>query len=364
MSSRPRRKNDVLFVLKVPPPYGGGEIEHQYIFNQLHEEFAFVLFSRKAHNKSKQGRLSFSNLLFGLVMMLRVWAECLFRRPKVVFIWLPKDLPAFLRTLILVGSLRLFGIKVIGDLHGMGFGFLKAWTARLFFRRTINLFNAIRVLSPSIGERLRDTGYNNKLVAIDNGVMAPEFSKRKKAVIRQPVQLLYLGAISESKGFYRVLELVKDLYRLNIRFSLNVVGEWTSSQFRQEAFNFITQYRLMPYIQFLGVKLNEDKWRIIKESHVLLHFTDWDGQPLTIIEAMAAGVPTISTPVGAISEMIDHNVDGFLIDRVDQSYHIISELLAGRLDYDAVSTTARRTFERRFTIELYANKIRELVTGI
>jgi glycosyltransferase involved in cell wall biosynthesis len=364
MINKPRRKNDVLFVLKVPPPFGGGEIEHQHIFNQLHDQFAFVLFSRKTHNKSKQGQLLLSNLVFGLWMILRVWGACLIRRPKVVFLWLPKDFPAFLRTMFLVASLRFFGMQVIGDLHGMGFGFLRRRTTRWFFRRTINWFQAIRVLSPSIGERLKDSGFVKRVFVIDNGVVAPEFQKRKKARIRQPVQLLYLGAISESKGFFRVLQLAKDLYRLNIRFSLNVVGEWTSSAFRQQAFDYISNNRLMPYVQFLGVKLDDDRWRVIKQSHLLLHFTDWDGQPLTIIEAMAAGVPTISTPVGAIPEMIEHNVDGFLIDRIDQSISIISELLADRMDYDAISTTARRTFERRFTVEKYADKIRQLVTVI
>ncbi len=362
MVAKPRRKNDVLFVLKVPPPYGGGEIEHQHIFFQLREEFASVLFSRKTHNKAKQGRLLLSNFLFGLYMIVRVWGECLIRRPKVVFMWLPKDLPGFLRTMFLVRSLRLFGIKVIGDLHGMGFGFLQKRMTRWAFRRDINNFYAIRVLSLSIGERLRDFGFKNKVAIIDNGVSAPVFQKRKKAMIRQPIQLLYLGAISESKGFYRVLELMRELYRLNIHFSLNVVGEWTSSAFRQEAFDYIAEKRLMPYIQFLGLKLDEEKWRIIKSSHLLLHFTDWDGQPLTIIEAMAMGVPTIATPVGAIPEMIEHNVDGFLIDRVDQSIAIMSELLTNRLDYDALSLTARRTYERRFTVEMYAEKIRKLVT--
>ena len=76
---------------------------------------------------------------------------------------------------------------------------------------------------------------------------------------------------------------------------------------------------------------------------------------------MAAGVPTIATPVGAITEMIEHNVDGFLIDRVDQALQIIRELLGGQLDYDAVSSTARRTFERRFSVEKYIHNIEQLV---
>ena len=355
------RKNKVLFVLKVPPPYGGGEIEHQYIYDALKNDYKFLLFSRRSHNKMKQGRMLLSNFLFGLLMGGRLLVACAIHRPKVVFIWLPKDVPAYIRTISLAAVLRLFRIKMIGDLHGMGFQFLRRRTKRWYLGVSINTFYAIRVLSPKIGERIKDAGFRNKIVAIDNGIVAPNLLKIKKTLFEQPIKLLYLGAISESKGFLRVLQLLKDLRRSNVYFSLNVVGEWVSGHFKQVALDFIDENRLTPYIAFLGVKLDDEKWKILWKSHLLLHFTAWDGQPLTIIEAMAAGVPTIATPVGAITEMIEHNVDGFIIDRVDQAIHIIMELLDDRIDYDAISSTARRTFERRFTVEKYIRDIEQLV---
>ena len=185
--------------------------------------------------------------------------------------------------------------------------------------------------------------------------------KIKKSLFKEPLSLLYLGTISESKGFLHVLKLVKELYRLHVNFSLNVVGEWLNAQFRQNAINYIKDNGLGFIISFSGLKLADEKWKILWKSHLLLHFTDWDGQPLTIIEAMAAGVPTIATAVGAIPEMIEHNVDGFLIDRVDQAVHIIMELLDDRMDYDAISTSARRTYERRFTVEKYIDNIKRMV---
>ncbi|MBN1465058.1 glycosyltransferase family 4 protein [candidate division KSB1 bacterium] len=356
-----QQKKRVLFVLKLPPPYGGGEIAQQYIYHVLKKEHHFLLFRRKSHSKARQGRLSPANLLFGLAMIVRVLAACVVRRPKVVFIWLPKDLPAFMRTVFLSSILRLFGIKVIGDLHGMGFDFLQRRAQKWYYRRSINVFSAIRVLSPKIGERIRDSGFHNKIVPIDNGILAPRYMKVRTSLFEQPLRLLYLGAISESKGFLRVLDLLKALRRLNVRFSLNVVGEWTTQQFHQHARQVIRDYQLEYSISFLGVKVENEKWKILWKSHLLLHFSDWDGQPLTIIEAMAAGVPTIATPVGAIDEMIEHNVDGFLIDRVDQAVHIIMEMLAGRIEYDAISTSARQTFERRFMLEKYIHNIDKLV---
>lgn len=356
------RKEDVLFALKVPPPFGGGEIEHQIIYDVLQNNHLFLRFSRKSHTKAKQGRILLSNFFYGLLLMLQIWGTCAIRRPKVVFIWLPKDFPAFVRTILIISVLRLFRIKVIGDLHGMGFRFLNRRLQKWYYRRHINLFTTIRVLSPRIGERIRDSGFRHNIVSMDNGIVVPNLPKNKTGAFIQPIKLLYLGAISEAKGFLRVLHLIRDLSRANIRFILQVAGEWVNEQFHHEAVHYVEEHHLAPYIQFLGRKLNDEKWRILWNSHLLLHFTIWDGQPLTIIEAMAVGVPTISTPVGAIPDMIEHNVNGFLIDRVDQSIHIIIELLASRLDYEAISFSARRTYERRFTVERYIDGIQKIIT--
>ena len=73
------------------------------------------------------------------------------------------------------------------------------------------------------------------------------------------------------------------------------------------------------------------------------------------------GVIDTRTRLGAIPEMIEHNVDGFLIDREDQAAHIILDLRANRIEYDSISLSARRTFMRRFSVEKYIEQIKKCV---
>ncbi len=351
---------NILFVLKVPPPYGGGEIEQLYIYEVLKEKYRFILFSRKSHSKARQGKVQLSNLLFGVRMILRVCFACVRQRPHTVFIWLPKDLPAFIRNAFLVSLLRLLRIHVVGDLHGMGFGFLKSQRWRRFYLRHINNYMAIRTLSALISEQVRKSGYKHRLQAIDNGIRTPDSLSVKSTGLAEPVQLLYLGAISEAKGFMRVLNALMVLQEKNIRFFLNVVGEWTSKNFREQALQMIKAKNLYS-IHFSGILLGDEKWRAIEKSHLLLHFTEWDGQPLTIIEAMAAGVPTIATPVGAIPEMIQHAENGFVVEKTSEAAEIIESLRTENLDYRQISQSARRTFERRFTLDTYIKNIERFV---
>ena len=70
MNEQPAR-DDVLFVLKVPPPFGGGEIEHQYIYEELRNDYHFLVFARKVHSKASQGKIKLANILFGLGMILK-----------------------------------------------------------------------------------------------------------------------------------------------------------------------------------------------------------------------------------------------------------------------------------------------------
>jgi glycosyltransferase involved in cell wall biosynthesis len=84
---------------------------------------------------------------------------------------------------------------------------------------------------------------------------------------------------------------------------------------------------------------------------------------LTIIEAMACGVPTIATRIGAIPEMITHNQNGFLVNHyLDDSLKCIADLLEGSIRYESVSRNAKQTFIERFTAKTYARNIERLVT--
>ena len=54
---------------------------------------------------------------------------------------------------------------------------------------------------------------------------------------------------------------------------------------------------------------------MFRSADVLLHPTRWDGQPVTILEALAFGLPVVATSVGAIPDTIRSGVDGYLMRR-------------------------------------------------
>lgn len=355
--------HEVLLVLKVPPPFGGGEIMHQIMADALHNRFPMLIFSRRRHSKATQGRLLLSNLLFGIRLMIRVIMRCLKQRPKAVFLWLPKDWPAFVRTALLAGVLDRMGIRVLGDLHGMGFGFLEHARRRDFFLRKIQHFAAIRVLSAGIAEELRRCGYGRRIDVVENGLAVPPYVL-ETSVHRslRPLRLLYLGAVSAAKGFDKTIELVNRLEKLGVDWRLSVVGEWVSESFRRKMMPKISD-ELAGRINFEGLRVAEAKWRLLTHSALLLHFSRWDGQPLTLIEAMAAGVPTVAFPVGAVPEMIVHGDNGFLVTSVDAAADVIYRICQKEIAYEAIAQHARETYARRFTAQRFIAEMERFIVA-
>ena len=69
-------------------------------------------------------------------------------------------------------------------------------------------------------------------------------------------------------------------------------------------------------LQIMG-KLNKSQWRKLSESYdIFINTTHIDNTPISVIEAMALGLPIVSTNVGGISENINNEVNGIIIPDV------------------------------------------------
>ena len=99
-----------------------------------------------------------------------------------------------------------------------------------------------------------------------------------------------------------------------------------------------------PLVEFVGEIAEQDKSRFLGSAMALLFPIDWP-EPfgLVMIEAMACGVPVVAFPGGAVEEIIDDGVTGFIVDDIEDAVQAVRRI--GRID----RRTCRRTFERRFS---------------
>ena len=132
---------------------------------------------------------------------------------------------------------------------------------------------------------------------------------------KKELSVLFLGNVMGRKGLHTLLEAAR-LSTFDLR--LDIVGSLTSEpEYTKQMQEYIAQNNLSSFV-FLHDSLNNqpliDK---LKNAHVLVVPSSYEGFGIVYLEGMGFGLPAIGTTAGAASEVIRDGVDGFLIQPGD-----------------------------------------------
>lgn len=122
-------------------------------------------------------------------------------------------------------------------------------------------------------------------------------------------------------------------------------------------------------IKSLGIEKNVlmlgkriDVRSILKEVDIFCLYTNWEGMPISILEAMMSGIPVIANNVGGIPELINHNETGYLLDEfnVDKAANFLAILINDKEKRISMGATAREVALRNHNLESMINQYRKL----
>lgn len=150
--------------------------------------------------------------------------------------------------------------------------------------------------------------------------------------------LAFLGRISPEKRPDRAIEIAR---RAGMKLKIAAKVDHADRAYFDED---IAPLLDDPLIEFIGEINDAEKPAFLGGARALLFPIDWP-EPfgLVMIEAMAAGTPTIAWKMGSTSEVIEHGRSGYLVDSVDQAIEAVH-----RLD-QLPRAGVRACFEERFT---------------
>jgi len=154
-----------------------------------------------------------------------------------------------------------------------------------------------------------NVGGKSKIVSIHNGMPDVQYEPRKVS-ISSCVRFIMVARFDHQKDHKTLVDAFFSIKDQN--WMLEFVG---NGPLYQETFDYVDMKGLGDKIVFSGA-CNDVPYRLVS-SDVFCLISNWEGLPLTIIEAMRAGLPVIASSVGGVSETIIQGETGYLVRRGD-----------------------------------------------
>jgi len=133
-------------------------------------------------------------------------------------------------------------------------------------------------------------------------------------VVTSPVRMLFLGQVNEAKGVFDLIgaiAIVAKKRRDRLHVTIAGHGDLTPAK------ALVDQLGIAANVTFPGWVGPEQRDAYLAQSDVFLLPSYFEGLPMSLLEAMSWGLPSIATSVGGIPDVLDDDVEGLLIEPGD-----------------------------------------------
>jgi len=357
------KKTKVLILGKLPPPYMGPAIATEIILNSsLKDKYELLHLDTKANESlNTLGKWSIAKVFRNIRIYFRMIGILVSKAPSLVLIPISQSTTGYLKDFFFIALARICGRKVLVQLRGSNFrNWLSSCSSlmRSFVRWSLRRTQGVIVLGNNLKPLFQGIFEDKNIFVVPNGGNYDlSFSVKRNDI----TQVLYLGNLQASKGIEDVI-LAIDILTKKHRglFRVDVVGNWRSEETRMSCMKIVEENKLP--INFHPPASGKVKMDFLSRADVFV-FTPRlpEGHPWVIVEAMAAGLPVISTDRGAIVESIHDGLNGFIVNAEDP------EAIAGKMERllidtelrEAMGKESRKLYEDNFTEDRMVQRLSE-----
>lgn len=223
---------------------------------------------------------------------------------------------------------------------------VERWAAR-WCQRIITVSEADRLLALHFG-----VGRPDQLVAVHNGMPIVVGQQMAKPETQPPTLLMVarFEAQKDQKTLLRALAQLKDL-----EWKCDLIGDGPN---RESCEALSASLGLSDRVAFLGTRSDVPQRLEAAQAFVLISL--WEGFPLSTLEAMRAGLPTVVSDVGGSAEAVADGVTGWSVPRGDipAVTEALRKIIVDPESRARMGTAARRRFDDDFSFErMYAKTV-------
>lgn len=197
---------------------------------------------------------------------------------------------------------------------------------------------------------------------LPNAVDTSGWPERTHRAIDERV-IIYFGRLHRSKGLDEIVEICRGLMDRGVRFRFACFGTGPDEKQFIERMSALLGDRFF----FGGVARGERKAAALGEADIFLLPSKFEGLPMALLEAMAAGCVPVVSSEGMMGEVVQDGANGFLIDPDDAAAAaaVAAKVIAmndgelGRLRENAQSTVSER-----FSFDRYITRLENIYTEV
>ncbi len=291
-----------------------------------------------------------------------------FRANKLALKQLPRPDIIHVHVLTRLGVIALWQ-KIV---HGTPYIITEHWSRYLpgndfngFFRKKLTKLvvrhaSVVTTVSENLAQAMHNHGLNNHNYMVLPNVVDVNVFKIAPHQNATP-KIIHISCFEDkSKNINGLLESLKLLKDKNIPYQAVLIGEGMDyDMMRQKA----SDLQLNDRVSFTGLLQGQELADVLANGDFLVLSSNYENMPVVIIEALACGLPVVSTNVGGISEIINES-NGMLVPPrdVEKLADAMRQMLSKYPDYDA--NTLRDSIIKKFSNESVGKLLNQIYKSL
>lgn len=226
----------------------------------------------------------------------------------------------------------------------------------------------------AVSERLKEHAISvekihpGRIQVIENGIaLGPEEPvppqalsdlKHQLGMGAEDILIFTVGRLAPQKGQWHLLDAFAQILPSFPHAFLAIAGE---GELRPRLESQAQSLGISARVRLLGVR--RDVPQLLRLAQVFVLPSLWEGMPVSLIEAMAAGLPVITTRVEGIDELVQDGVNGLTIPPAnpEELARTLQNLLGNPELRQRLSAEARRSIQQKFTVSQMCQKYEKLI---
>jgi glycosyltransferase involved in cell wall biosynthesis len=362
-------KKALLVIGPEPPPATGMEMATRALVAELRRAaipYARVDTADPLDELGNRGSWSVHNTRLAFSHLLSALRKSFSRKVGAVYVPIAQAFPGLVRDIGFLLIAQAARRPVIVHLHGGAFGdFYASQTSptRLLLRLTVGRAAVGIVLTESLRPALECVLPPERVSVVSNGIDVPNAPDQRVAS-DNTTRVLFLSSLHRRKGPLVFIEAFARAHRECTFLRGTVAGAWPSDEIRIETLGLARDLGVEGVLSFPGSVVGETKQALFQSADIFCFASLVpEGQPLVILEAMAAGLPVVAPAWPGIADTVVDGETGLLV-REASPEALASKLVGLGRNSDLrlrLGAAGRQRYEGFFTQDAFGDRMIQLI---